>query len=76
MMRKVVSGAVFVGIALTPGCGLRYEVVKPPQPERKMVSVPLKFQKEKPLFEQVQLSLPKVLRCCKLDIRFKTLDRE
>jgi len=76
MIRKVVSGAVFVGIALTPACGFRYEVMKPPQPERKMVSVQLKLQKEKPLTEQIQLPLPKSLQSSKIGRRFKTLDRE
>ena len=76
MMRRIVSGIVFAGIALTPACGFRYEVMKPPEPERKMVSIQLKLQKEKPLTEQIQVPLPKALEPGRPGIRFKTLDRE
>ena len=60
-MKRVISSAVFASIMLTSECGLRYAVIKPPQPEKKIVAIPVQFKKEKPITEQIQIPLPKAL---------------
>lgn len=67
---------VFAGVLLTPGCGLRYEVVKPPAPKRMVVSLKKiqDFRGKRPLY--TELPLPKSLQKKNPEDRFITLERE
>ena len=74
-MRRSIAGAAFIGIMLS-GCGLRYEVVKPPVPKRTMLSLKKlqDFRNKKPLY--TELPLPKALQKKNPEDSFITLKRE
>lgn len=71
-MRRFLAGLAFAGILFTPGCGLRYEVLRPPTPKKKVVLLK-HFEFKKPTPDQ--LPLPKALQK-KPEVRFITIDSE